>query len=573
MTMAHAVHKVDVAPGEIDRPSTLRLVTCGSVDDGKSTLIGRLLYESNVLLEDQVAALESDSRKLGTQGGALDLALLVDGLSAEREQGITIDVAHRFFATKRRSFIVADAPGHEQFNRNMATAASMADLAVILVDARKGVLTQTRRHSLVVAMLGVRHVVLAVNKMDLVGFSQAAFERIEAAYRAFAAPLGFAEIRCIPVSALNGDNVVSASRNTAWYRGPTLIDHLEAIEVEADLRQKPFRLPVQWVNRPNAEFRGYAGLVASGTLWRGDRVRVLPSGWESRVKRIVTFDGDLDAAVAGQSVTVVLEDEIDVSRGDLLCAAAEPAGLADRLVAKILWMGEEALRPGQSYLVKIGTKVLSATVSAPHYSIDVNTLDRRAASTLRINEVGVCTVELDRQVAFDPYVENRETGGFILIDCMTDNTIGLGLVEAALEDRVAANANADAAPHRAGRHDETGGASQAVSPRGVRADWRTRPHERGWRSLGKAVSWRALGTIDTLILAYIFTGDVAISLSIGMTELTTKTALYYGHERVWARVGIGLVHRDAPPPSPVGQSMLRRALNRWWQLKTVGRPL
>jgi bifunctional enzyme CysN/CysC len=531
--------------------SLLRFITCGSVDDGKSTLIGRLLYESKLLFEDQLATLEADSKRVGTQGGALDFALLVDGLAAEREQGITIDVAYRFFATERRKFIVADTPGHEQYTRNMATGASTCDLAVILVDARKGVLTQTRRHSVIVSLLGVRHIVLAVNKMDLVGYSELNFARIERDYRAFAESLGFQEITCIPVSALKGDNVVTGSAEMPWYRGPALLDHLENVVVDAEALAKPFRLPVQWVNRPNADFRGYAGLVASGVLWPGDRVRAMPSGREARVERIVTQDGDLPQAQAGQSVTLVLDDEIDISRGDVICTAAEPASAGQEFEAKILWMSESALQPGQSYLMKIGTKVIGALVAAPGYALDINTLGHRAVETLQMNETGLCRLTLDQVIAFDCYKDNRETGAFILIDRLTNDTVAMGFLDRMLGLAVK-RSGAPEAPSKDGALPRPEpwqvrwrNASIIVFGRRLSLQsWATGTHERPWRSFGKAVSWRAVGTIDTMILAFIFTGNTKITLSIGFTELLTKTLLYFFHERIWARIRFGLRHRN-----------------------------
>ncbi|HEV7371022.1 sulfate adenylyltransferase subunit CysN [Arenibaculum sp.] len=417
---------------EQERKSLLRFITCGSVDDGKSTLIGRLLYESKLLFEDQLQQLEADSKRMGTQGEALDFALLVDGLSAEREQGITIDVAYRFFTTDRRKFIVADTPGHEQYTRNMVTGASTADVAVILIDARKGVLTQTRRHSYLVSLIGIRNVVLAVNKMDLVGYSQETFETIVADYRAFAERIGIERITAIPMSALRGDNVTTASDAMPWYAGPTLIEFLETVEIESGHQSRPFRMPVQWVNRPNLDFRGFAGLIAGGTVRPGDRVRVLPSGRESVVRRIVAHGGDLDEAVAGQSVTLALADEIDISRGDVLCSATEPAGVADQFEATLIWMSEEPLLPGRPYLLKIGTRVVTGTVSALKYKVNVNTLEHLAGKTLDLNEIAVCNLSLDRAVAFDAYEDNRETGGFILIDRLSNATVGAGLLHFAL---------------------------------------------------------------------------------------------------------------------------------------------
>jgi bifunctional enzyme CysN/CysC len=410
----------------------LRFITCGSVDDGKSTLIGRLLYDSKMIFEDQLAALEADSKKVGTQGGEIDFALLVDGLAAEREQGITIDVAYRFFSTDRRKFIVADTPGHEQYTRNMVTGASTAELAVILIDARKGVLTQTRRHSYIVSLLGIRKVVLAVNKMDLVDYSEEIFNTIVDEYRDFARQIGLNDIVAIPVSGLRGDNVTAPSEHTPWYHGPTLMGYLETVDVEASLQHHPFRMPVQWVNRPNLDFRGFAGTVVSGSVSPGDRLRVLPSGRESRVARIVTMGGDLERAIAGQSVTLTLEDEIDVSRGDVLCPASSPAGSADQFETTIIWMSDEPLLPGRPYWMKIGTKQVTATITEPKYKVNVNTLEHLAAKKLTLNEIGVCNVSTDQPVAFDPYTENRDTGGFILIDRLSNATVGAGLIHFAL---------------------------------------------------------------------------------------------------------------------------------------------
>ncbi len=415
-----------------DRKTLLRFITCGSVDDGKSTLIGRLLYESKLIFDDQLAALEADSRRVGTQGGALDFALLVDGLAAEREQGITIDVAYRFFTTERRKFIVADTPGHEQYTRNMATGASTADVAVILIDARKGVLTQTRRHSFIVAMLGIRHVALAVNKMDLVGYDQAVFDRIAADYREFAAGLGLTEIEAIPISALRGDNVVEPGEAMPWYDGPPLLRYLETVEASAAAADAPFRLPVQLVTRPDLDFRGYAGLIAAGTVRQGDEVRVLPSGATATVQRIVTWDGDLLTAEAGQSVTLTLDREIDVSRGDLIVAAADPAGLADQFEAHLVWMHPEPLLPGRPYLMKLGSSTANCSVTHIKHGINVNTLERTPATTLAVNDLAVANIATDRRLPFDPYRANRETGGFVLIDRLTNVTVGAGLIDFAL---------------------------------------------------------------------------------------------------------------------------------------------
>jgi len=410
----------------------LRFLTCGSVDDGKSTLIGRLLYESKLIFEDQLAALEADSKKVGTQGDRIDFALLVDGLAAERAQGITIDVAYRFFSTEKRKFIVADTPGHEQYTRNMATGASTADLAVVMIDARKGVLTQTRRHSFIVSMLGVRHVVLCINKMDLMDYAQHVYNAIDEEYRDFAASLGIESVVTIPVSGLEGDNVTEHSERMPWYNGPTLMDYLETVDVESDDQSKPFRMPVQWVNRPNLDFRGFCGQIGTGTVRPGDRVKALPSGRESRVARIVSYDGDLEEAVAGQSVTLTLADEIDISRGDVIAAAGVPPEVADQFEARLLWMSQSHMLPGRPYIMKIGARTVTFTPASPKYKVNVNTLEELAARTLELNEIGVCNLSLDRDIAFDAYAENRETGGFILIDRMTNETVGMGLLNFAL---------------------------------------------------------------------------------------------------------------------------------------------
>jgi bifunctional enzyme CysN/CysC len=416
-----------------EQKSLLRFITCGSVDDGKSTLIGRLLYDSKLLFEDHLAALESDSRKWGTQGEHLDFALLVDGLAAEREQGITIDVAYRFFSTDRRKFIVADTPGHEQYTRNMVTGASTADAAVLLVDARKGILTQTRRHSFLASLLGIRHIVVAVNKMDLVEYDQQVFDDIRNAYGAFGEQLGLRNMAFIPISAFLGDNVLRPSERMPWYGGETLMGYLENVEVDTEHRKlAPFRLPVQWVNRPDGDFRGFAGTIAAGQIRPGDRVRVQPSGRESTVARIVTFDGDLPQAVAAQSVTLTLADEIDVSRGDLISAAQSPAQVADQFETRIVWMTDEPLLRGRSYLLKIGSATVTASITEIKYQVNVNTMEHLAAKTLELNAIGECTIHLDRPIGFDPYTENRDTGGFILIDRISNATVGAGMIRYAL---------------------------------------------------------------------------------------------------------------------------------------------
>ena len=413
--------------------SLLRFLTCGSVDDGKSTLIGRLLYDSKQIFEDQLSALENDSKRVGTQGQAIDFALLVDGLAAEREQGITIDVAYRFFATEKRKFIVADTPGHEQYTRNMVTGASTADLAVILIDARKGVLTQTRRHSFLAHLLGIRHLVVAVNKMDLVDYDQAVFERIVDAYAEFAHSIGIQDFTPIPISGFQGDNVTTRSDAMPWFEGPVLLDYLETVEVDAEIdRIKPFRMPVQWVNRPNLDFRGFAGMIASGTVRPGDPVRILPSGRTSTVARIVAMGGDKDVAVAGESITLTLADEVDCSRGDVIAAADAPPQAADQFKATLVWMDPAELLPGRAYWLKLGTQTVSAVIRAPEYAIDVNTMARAPAKTLALNDIGVAEVATDRAIVFEPYAESHDLGGFILIDKLTNATVGAGMLDFAL---------------------------------------------------------------------------------------------------------------------------------------------
>jgi len=437
-TDALIAEDIDAYLEQHQHKSLLRFITCGSVDDGKSTLIGRLLYDSKMIFEDQLAALEADSKRVGTQGQNIDFALLVDGLAAEREQGITIDVAYRFFATEKRKFIVADTPGHEQYTRNMVTGASTADLAVILIDARKGVLTQTRRHSYLAHLIGIRHIVLAVNKMDLVDYDQTVFDRITLAYRAFANEIGITRFQSIPISGFKGDNITAHSENMPWYNGPTLMSHLETVEldVESD-KAKPFRMPVQWVNRPNLDFRGFSGLIASGTVKPGDAVRVVPSGKTSTVARIVTFDGDLEEAVAGQSVTLTLADEIDCSRGDVLTISDNPPQVADQFEATLVWMSDEPMLPGRSYWLKLGTQMVSASIQPPKYQVNVNTMDHLAAKTLELNAIGVVNLSTDKPIVFEPYAAqnaspNKDLGGFILIDKISNGTVGAGLLHFSL---------------------------------------------------------------------------------------------------------------------------------------------
>ncbi|ANG61171.1 adenylyl-sulfate kinase [Marinobacterium aestuarii] len=411
----------------------LRFITCGSVDDGKSTLIGRLLYESKMLFEDQLSAIEADSKKYGTQGDEIDFALLVDGLAAEREQGITIDVAYRFFSTDQRKYIVADTPGHEQYTRNMVTGASTADAAILMVDARKGILIQTRRHSYLMSLIGIRNIVVAINKMDLVDYSEAVFNRIREEYRAFARQIGFEDVTFIPMSAFKGDNITTLSERMPWYQGTALMPHLEAVELDDErLQRSAFRMPVQWVNRPNLDFRGFAGSIASGVIRPGDAIRVQPSGKTSTVARIVTHDGDLEQAVAGQSITLTLADEVDISRGDVISRIDAPAETADQFEASLVWMHEEALLPGRRYLMKIGTNTVTAQVSEIKYQVNVNTLEHLAAKQLELNAIGVCNLSLDRAIAFDAYADNQDTGGFILIDRLTNNTVGAGMLRFAL---------------------------------------------------------------------------------------------------------------------------------------------
>jgi len=412
-----------------EKKSLLRFLTCGSVDDGKSTLIGRLLYDSKLIFEDHLSALTRDSVKHGTTGEDIDLALLVDGLEAEREQGITIDVAYRFFATSARKFIVADTPGHEQYTRNMATGASNSELAVILIDARKGVLTQTRRHAFIVSLLGIKHVVLAVNKIDLVDFSQEIFDTITAEFAEFAGKLKFESIIPIPLSARYGDNVITPSARTPWYKGPALIQHLETVDVETELAAKPFRMVVQWVNRPDLDFRGFSGTIVSGRVLTGDTLAVAKSGRTSRVKRIVTMDGDLLEAVAGQAVTIVLEDEIDISRGDVLVAPQARPEVADQFAAHLLWMAEDELLPHRQYLLKIGAQTVPAQVTQLKHKVDVNSLERLAARTLQLNEVGYGNFSTGSPIVFDPYIENRDMGSFIIVDRFTNGTVGAGMIE------------------------------------------------------------------------------------------------------------------------------------------------
>ncbi len=423
---------IDAYLDEHEHKALLRFITCGSVDDGKSTLIGRLLYESKLIYEDQLAALEADSARVGTQGGDLDFALLVDGLAAEREQGITIDVAYRYFSTKARKFIVADTPGHEQYTRNMVTGASTADAAVILMDARHGILSQTRRHTYICALLGIRHLVLAINKMDLVDYSEEVFKRLQSSYQELARGLGAENITCIPVSALKGDNVVESSAYMPWYKGPSLLRHLEEVPVDELEASKPFRMPVQWVNRPSSDFRGFSGYISSGTLRLGDEIAVVPAGTRSKVKSILGPEGEMQEAVAGLSVTVCLTDEIDASRGDVLVPAEAPPKAADQFKATIVWMHQEPMLPGRPYLMKIGALTTGVSIAEPRHKVNINTFEELAARTLELNDIGVCNISLDQAIAFDPYKANRDTGGFIIIDRISNDTVGAGMIDFAL---------------------------------------------------------------------------------------------------------------------------------------------
>ena len=416
-----------------EEKSLLRFITCGSVDDGKSTLIGRMLFESQMLFDDQLSALKNDSKKIGTQGNEIDFALLVDGLAAEREQGITIDVAYRFFSTDKRKYIVADTPGHEEYTRNMATGASTADVAIILIDAGQGVLTQTRRHSFIVSMVGVKKVLLAVNKLDLVDYSEEVFRRIVSDYSDFAeSALDIDSITAIPISALLGDNVVERSVKTPWYAGETIMQYLENIEVRNQRKQDSFRMPVQWVNRPNSNFRGFSGLIASGETKIGDKVRLHPGGKESSIASIVTWEGELQQASVGQSVTITLKDKIDVSRGDTIAVSTDPCGESDQFQSRILWMSDNPMIPGRQYIFKSNTQTTTLTLGKLKHRIDVNTLNHLPAKTLELNEIGVCNISLDKRIAFDPYDDNRTMGGFIVIDRLSNNTVGMGLIDFAL---------------------------------------------------------------------------------------------------------------------------------------------
>jgi sulfate adenylyltransferase large subunit len=495
--------------------SLLRFIVCGSVDHGKSTLIGRLLYESGLVLADQLEALAHESRRYGTQGEEPDFALLLDGLAAEREQKITIDVAYRFFTTAQRKFIVADAPGHEQYTRNMATGASTADLALLLVSAADGLTRQTRRHAQIVSTLGVRQFVVVINKMDLVGWSQSRFTAIETEFRDFARDLQVDNIVFVPLAARDGDNITSRSQRMPWYQGPSLLEYLETVEV-VPVRASAFRMPVQWVNRPDSRFRGYCGLIASGDVHPGMPVQVLPSGQRTHVARVVTMDGDLAYGRASQAVTLTLSDEIDASRGDLLVSADAPAPVNDRFGARLVAIGTEALIPGHAYLLKLAAATVKARIEHGLQVIDLETHRYRAAGNVAVNDISTAVIALDRPLAFDLYADCQETGSFILIDPESCDTVGLGIVET-IE------------PVRAHSSTRTG----------LWVSGLMRTTETHWRSVAKAISWRATGSLDTFLIAAVITGSVAIAGGVALTEILTKTALYYVHERLWALVAWG----------------------------------
>jgi bifunctional enzyme CysN/CysC/sulfate adenylyltransferase subunit 1 len=524
-----------VARLSADKP-LLRFITCGSVDDGKSTLIGRLLYDANLAPDDLIAALEADSKKHGTQGDDLDFALLVDGLAAEREQGITIDVAYRYFATDKRKFIVADTPGHEQYTRNMAVGSSTADLAILLVDARKGILPQTRRHSVINAMFGVRHVVVAVNKMDLVDYSEDVFRKIVADFRAFARNLHFASIYVVPLVAKDGDNLVHDSANMPWHDGPPLLTYLEGVGIEDVMRVAPFRMPVQWVNRPNLDFRGFSGFVSGGNIRPGDLVRILPSGRDTRVSRIVTYDGDLESGVSGQSVTLTLAEEIDCSRGDLLSSPISPARVGDRLEAKLLWLVREPLTTGKSYLLKIGAKLTPAIVNSVQSRIEIESglaAPLPAGQTLAFNEIGEAQLSLETVVACDSYAENRETGGFILIDRITNETVAVGMVKEVL---------AESRRPEAPLMDVSYASMEGVTEE--QAVLRSLPK----RSLLKAISWLVVAGLTNFVAVHAFLGDAVLSLEIAGVESIAAFALFYVHERLWTRWRFGLERKEGSEP-------------------------
>jgi sulfate adenylyltransferase large subunit len=513
MTMQpnHAMFDADEAVARHERKSLLRFIVCGSVDHGKSTLIGRLLYESGLVLADQLQAICPGGGEGGGQNEELDFSRLLDGLAAEREQKITIDVAYRFFATPRRKYIVADAPGHEQYTRNMATGASTADLALLLVSAIDGLTRQSRRHAIIVSTLGVRRFVIAINKMDLVGWSEARFAELQAEFRAFLRELDISEVIFIPLSAREGENLVRRSQHMQWYRGPSLLEYLETVDVESSVRNEGFRMPVQWVNRPDSTFRGYCGMITSGEVRVGMAVQVLPSGQCSHIAQIVTADGDLTHAHASQSVTVTLSDDIDVSRGDVISSCNLPPAVADRFDTRLIWIGPDALVPGRSYVIKLATVSATATIERPLRVIDLSTNRSAVADSLAANDIGTAVVRLDRLIAADRYSDFRDTGSFILVDSETCDTVALGIVEAV----------------------ESSGTSETNLLHLVRS------RESHLRSIAKAICWRATGSLDTFLIAALVTGNLKLAGGVALSEIVTKTALYYLHERAWALIPWG----------------------------------
>ena len=517
-----------------DKP-LLRFITCGSVDDGKSTLIGRLLYDADLAADDMLATLESDSRKHGTQGEELDFALLVDGLAAEREQGITIDVAYRYFATDKRKFIVADTPGHEQYTRNMAVGASTADVAILLVDARKGILPQTRRHSVITSMFGVRHVVVAVNKMDLVDYSEEVFRKIEQDFRDFAKHLRFTSIYVAPMVAKDGDNLVHGSTKMPWHKGPPLLTYLEGVAVEDTTRIAPFRYPVQWVNRPNLDFRGFSGFISGGNIRPGDIVRILPAGRDTRVARVVTYDGDLESGVSGQSVTLTLAEEIDVSRGDMLCSPVSPAKVGDRLEAQILWLVREPLVVDKTYLLKIGAKITAATISTVNARIEIETglaAPLEPGATLQFNEIGEASLSLETMIACDPFIDNRETGGFILIDRITNETAAVGMVKTVASSL--------------GRSAPTLTDLSYASMEGVAAP--TAASAPTTTSLGKTLAFAAAGGVATFGVVAAFGQDAGLAAQIALAETGALAVLHYVFEKFWRAPQMPAAPTDETPP-------------------------
>ncbi len=506
-------------PGRQGRKSLLRFVACGSVDHGKSTLIGRLLYESKQLFDDQLDALAADSRKLGTQDGELDFSLLLDGLAAEREQKITIDVAYRFFETARRKFIVIDAPGHEQYTANMATGASLADLALVLVSADEGLTAQTKRHVVILSMLGVQQILLAVNKMDRAGWSEDVFRSVTAQFRDFATVLGVKKITSIPIAAKGGDNVILRSARMPWYRGLSLLKYLEQAEPRPASDRQPFRMPIQWVNRPNPDFRGYSGLIASGEVRAGMQVRLLPSDRITHIERIATFDGDLERATAGRSVTMTFADQVDASRGDIVVGLERPPVMSDRISARVFWMNSEPFNPGRRYLLKLATATVNAQIEPGVSIFDLNSQRSVRADSIAPNEIASGVLKLDRPIAVDRYDDCRDTGSFILIDPESYDTVGMGCIENVSPPQSSIDAYA----------------KSGVAAKTKLARW-TETHA---RSLAKAVSWRATGSLDTFVVAFVITGSPKIAGSVAGTEILTKILIYYLHERVWAWVPWG----------------------------------